>query len=89
MRRDAEVVRRAESGVEGVQGEVVVGAVDVVADEPACGAADEDIGGEVLFGEDAADADSGGQTVDCSSCEPARILVGDDRSEGPGGGGVG
>src|SRR5882757_2396677 len=74
--------------VEGVQGVVVVGAVDIVADEPACGAADQDVGGEVLLGEDAADADSGGQSVDRGPCEPAGILVTDNSSYGPGGGGV-
>ena len=42
----------------------MVGAVDVVADQPAGGAADQDIGGKVLFGEDSADAYGGGQSVD-------------------------
>ena len=83
----AEVTRQG-SGVEGVQGVVVVGAVDVVADEPAGGAADQNVGGEVLLGEDAADAYVVAKSVDRGAHEPAGILVADDRGHGPGGGGV-
>ena len=59
------VVTRHGRGVEGVQGEVVVGAVHVMADQPPCSAADEDVGGEVLVGEDAADADASGHRPRC------------------------
>jgi hypothetical protein len=43
---------------------LVAVAIDVVADEPTCGAPDEDICGEVLLAEYAGDADSGGERVD-------------------------
>jgi hypothetical protein len=67
---------------------VVVCAVDVASDEPACGAADEDVGGEVLLCEDAADADASGGAVDDGSGEPAWVFFADDGGHGPGGCGV-
>ncbi len=67
---------------------VVVGAVHVTADEPSGYAADEDVGGEVLLGEDAADADGGGKTVDSGSGKPAGVLGAEDGGHRPGGRGV-
>ena len=58
--------------------DMVVGAVDVVADEPACGAADQDVRGEVLFGEDSTDADASGEAVDGGAGDPAGVLVAED-----------
>ena len=75
-------------GVVEIEIEVVVGAVDVMADQPSGCAADEDVGGEVLFGEDAADADAGGETIDGCSGKPAGVFVADDGGHRPGGGGV-
>src|SRR5258707_304158 len=45
------VVVRQRLRVKWSQVEVMVGAIDVVADEPPGGAADEDIGGKVLIGD--------------------------------------
>ena len=75
-------------GVEGVEAEVVVGAVDVATDEPASSTADDDVGGEVFVGENTADADAGGGAVDSGAGEPAGVLFADDGSHGPGGCGV-
>jgi hypothetical protein len=43
---------------------LVAAAIDVVTDEPTCGAADEDVRWEVLLAEHAGEADSGGERVD-------------------------
>ena len=66
--------------------EVVMGAVDVTSDQPPGGAADEDIGGKVLFGEDAAHANGGSETVDGCAGEPAGVFGGDNGGHRPGGG---
>ena len=47
-----------------VDGVMVVGADDVVADHPACGGAEEDVGGEVLLGQDARECGGAGAGVD-------------------------
>src|ERR1700722_14890777 len=75
-------------GFKWVEGEVVEGAVDIVADQPAGGAAHDHVGGEVLLGEDTAEADAGGEAVYRSAGKPAGIFVTKNRSHGPGGGGV-
>ncbi len=41
-----------------------MGSENVVADEPAGGGADKDVGGEVLLAEDTGEAEPGGQGVD-------------------------
>ena len=74
--------------VEGIEAEVVVSAVDVASDEPASGTADDDVGGEVFVGQDAADADAGGGAVDGSTGYPTGVLFADDGGHGPCGCGV-
>ena len=57
---------------------VVVGAVDVVADEPAGSGADEDVARKVLLGHNARCTDSGGRGVYDHLLPSAVVLAGDD-----------
>ncbi len=66
----------------------MVRVIDVLSDQPSGDAADEDVGGEVLFGEDTADADRSCQAVDRCLRQPARILRCEDRGHRPREGGV-
>ena len=81
-------IPRQRTGVEEVEIEVVMGAVDVVADEPACGAADEHVRRKVLLGKHTADADAGGESIDCRARKPAGVFIANDGGHCPGSGSV-
>ena len=61
----------------------MVSVIDVSSDEPAGDASYENVGGEVLLGEDATDADGAGEAVDRGFCEPSGIFAGDDGGHRP------
>ena len=63
---------------------VMVAVDHIASDEPAYCAAYEDIGGEVLAGEDTRQADAGGKAVGGDLRERAFVLGSDDGGGGPG-----
>src|ERR1700721_424798 len=63
---------------------MVVAMDDVVPDEPSYCAADEDIRGEMLAGEDAGEADASGEAVGGDLGERTFVFGGNDGCRGPG-----
>ena len=57
---------------------VVVGAEDVVADQPTGGAADEHVRGEVLLTQDAGERKAAGESVDPNLLPPGWVFGGED-----------
>src|ERR1700760_3186827 len=70
-------------GIERVQAEVVVRAINIVTDQPSGHASDQDIRREVLFGKHTARAHGRCKAIDRSACNPTRIFISDYRRQGP------